>query len=140
MTDIAKQLLACKQWRWMPGMRARQVDPDWVVGDRASSLWSVDRAKREERLVWHCESGATQVDLDPGQYPDLDDAATVGCLWAMLVDAHEGMGVPGTPSMHCSGINGHTVVIKYLDATWREHNGSSHGEAIARALLHVWGT
>ena len=56
MMDIAKQLVACKQWRWMPGMRARQV------------------------------------------------------------------------------------VIKYLDATWREHNGSSHGEAIARALLHVWGT
>lgn len=60
LDEIARRLVACEQWRWMPGMRASD-------GHR---LDKVD-----------CDG------LHPDAYgvlPDLTDPATCGCLLAML--------------------------------------------------------
>lgn len=72
-----------------------------------------------------------------GAYPALDDPATIGCLWSMLVDAVEQSTEYSYPELE-----EHDVLVhrqrsrKPALAT----DGDSTGEAIARALLHVWGT
>lgn len=77
--ELAQRAVACKHWRWMPGMldqtgfrlvsREPEWSPDvWQLGGRA------------------CLGTLTGIpDL-----PDLDDQATVGCLLALVREAHGG--------------------------------------------------
>lgn len=57
MMDLARRAVACKHWRWMPGMTT-------TTGIRISNL-----------SVW-------DTDL-----PDLTDPATLGCLLALVREA-----------------------------------------------------
>jgi hypothetical protein len=69
--NIARRAVACKHWRWMPGMR-------WSTQDDAARL---DDYQPEYM-------GGRPSDA----LPDLTDAATVGCLLALVrkawVDLH----------------------------------------------------
>ena len=56
MSDLASRAVACKHWRWLPGMH------DSETGLRPLS-WSDD---------WE------------GEVPDLTDPATLGCLLALV--------------------------------------------------------
>jgi hypothetical protein len=56
---LAKRAVACRGWRWMPGMRV-------LGGDRIT----------ERTLA-----------IDHGCLPDLTDAATMGCLLALVREA-----------------------------------------------------
>jgi hypothetical protein len=60
--DLAQRAVACKGWRWMPGMLATARD------GKAWRLWSA--------------RGRGRADL-----PDLDDPATLGCLLALVREA-----------------------------------------------------
>lgn len=67
--DLARRLVACRRWRWMPGKRWVQV--------RAAPLDTIigriqDRRPRDG------------MDVPNGAVPDLTDPATAGCLLAML--------------------------------------------------------
>ena len=62
MTELAKRVIACKHWRWMPGMRLQNgyilKDEDFpTLGDEC------------------------------GWFPDLTDPATLGCLLALVREA-----------------------------------------------------
>ena len=60
MTDLEKRAAACKHWRWMPGARE-------VRGERyedGDGPWLT------------------------GHLPDLTDPATLGCLTALVAEAH----------------------------------------------------
>jgi hypothetical protein len=59
MIALAQRAVACKGWRWMPGMRV-------LGGDRIT----------ERTLA-----------IDHGCLPDLTDAATMGCLLALAREA-----------------------------------------------------
>lgn len=75
--DLARRAVACKAWRWMPGMRtsrSRMVSlhkehpyDEWLMldekGDNGAGVWST----RLNRMV-----------------PDLTDPATLGCLLALV--------------------------------------------------------
>jgi hypothetical protein len=112
--DLARRLVACPRWRWVPEKRWVQV--------RAAPLDTIigriqDRRPRDG------------MDVPNGAVPDLTDPATAGCLLAMLVavDPGAGWGVSCGP-----------------DVGWRatscahDLSGATCGEALARALLVVW--
>jgi len=79
MTALAQRLVACKHFRWMPGM----LDTE---GDRWGGVTLHDGAREVLRAV-----------TAPAQYayewrdrlPDLDDPATLGRLLALVREAWE---------------------------------------------------
>ncbi len=63
--NLARRAVACKRWRWMPGMLT-------IDGDRMSDR-DIDVDVR--------------IGLYDGALPDLDDPATLGCLLALVREA-----------------------------------------------------
>ena len=93
MSDLAKRAIACKHWRWMPGMSATAdgyfgspviVDVDY--GDPClPDSWAYRGYLR----------GRENADRWPEDMtPDLTDPATLGCLLALVREAW------GDPHLH----------------------------------------
>ena len=77
---LAKRAVACKGWRWMPGMRTtegmRTIHDPRLWPDRPCAI-------REGTWV------DTAVPRPLGDHlPDLTDPATLGCLLALVREAH----------------------------------------------------
>lgn len=70
---LAKRAVACKGWRWMPGMLAADaIGKQRVYDDVAGEpYWSTD-----------------------GWLPDFDDAATLGCLLALYEETRKMLTCP----------------------------------------------
>ena len=129
LTELAARLAADPEWRWMPGMAWRRNAPG------AQSLSS---------MQGRC---ASQMDCDQmpsSMIPDLTDPATVGCLLERLP--------PGWTVDRSNGdfrvtIHGMMPANDSADYASRDDNGRpwfyvcgpTLGEAVARALLAVWG-
>jgi hypothetical protein len=71
LEELARRAIACKRWRWMPGMLSakglrvhRRDDDGYVVGYYAN-----------HEYIAECV---------PGTLPDLSDPATLGCLLALV--------------------------------------------------------
>lgn len=128
-TGLAKKLAAHPKFRWMRGM--------WCINVRAQE-WP-EQAKFYKHYRFDVEyRDAEQADRDraamarEGWYPDLDDPATVGCLWAMLVFATKKYHV--RPELEPEAVH-------FVGAIAFEHDwfvADSDGEALASALLEVW--
>ena len=76
--ELGKRAVACKHWRWMPGMLITPAD------ERAAlfpgRIVAVDAYNA--RLVWETGTGHVvgQTWLTENFVPDLSDPATLGCL------------------------------------------------------------
>ena len=83
--QLARRAVACKRWRWMPGMRTSE---GWRVirGSTESGCWAYD----ENPENWQVADNR----LEDGTLPDLTDAATMGCLLAIVREAW------GDPKIH----------------------------------------
>jgi hypothetical protein len=72
---LAHRAVACRHWRWMPGMAC-----DWKEPDGCQRVLSVDLESRSYVVdgfgVEHEWAGA--------RLPNLDDPATLGCLLALV--------------------------------------------------------
>jgi len=105
---LARRLVACRRWRWMPGMaylrrgRSHRVDPEVLA------------------------SGGS---YDDTCLPDLTDPATAGCLLTMLVAVDPGAGW---------GVSCGPDVGWRATSCDHDLSGATCGEALARALLVVW--
>lgn len=88
MTDLVKRAVACKAWRWMPGMLA--IHPDWR-GFRVShvGLTGMHGVCRYPSPMGGVERAvvALPVPTSSDVLPDLTDPATVGCLLALVREA-----------------------------------------------------
>lgn len=127
MTDeqiaLARRAVACKGWRWMPGMRYGSVD----VIDGTASPWSFNGY---ERVGEHVDMVA-YTDWLPC-LPDLEDPATLGCLLALVrkaVGDEEAYTVPWHDDE-----GGWTVVVNDEDGTHNIAQGDTEIEALIDAL------
>lgn len=79
---LARRAVACKAWRWMPGMRYREK---WPTEDEA--IWGRWSSEDEDDTGYTvCKT--TKVEADGVHLPDLTDPATIGCLLKMVREAH----------------------------------------------------
>ena len=69
MIELGKRTVACRGFRWMRGM-LRQDDYRYV----GSGVWA----------RWSDVHSLTTALHSPDQWPDLTDAATIGCLLALV--------------------------------------------------------
>ena len=73
-TALARRTVACKGFRWLPGM----LDP---FGRRVMCVWPDDLGIKWSHIPENC------VVRDADALPDLSDAATLGCLLALVREA-----------------------------------------------------
>ena len=94
MSDLAKRAISCKHWRWLPGMLAGYSDDrPWYRLTEADKYGIPTRCEPPNwRSAW----------------PALTDPATLGCLLAIVRDAHR-------DAYMSTGNDGPTWVVRDCD-------------------------
>ena len=103
--ELARRAVACKRWRWMPGMLSNK---DLRV-TRCKDL-RVTRCDDDGYVVGYYENMSYIAECVPGTLPDLSDPATLGCLLALV---REAWGPTASVSVNLSGfwaVGGATVL------------------------------
>jgi hypothetical protein len=142
-TELARQLVASKHWRWMPGMLVTS-DPSQVPRPYGSTIAQTDLFARVVSVCVGRWFGVHEYSVDfpdaefdpcdntdlPGTIPDLDDPATIGCLLALVREAWGDQRAHVQPSEHSEQFRVHHL--------WsgREYH-DTEGEALAAALLEA---
>ena len=123
---LGMRAVACKGWRWMPGMllhdigtsrigRVHKSGRDWVV---FFGLTSEARLRRDTTGI--------------GLSPDLNDPATLGCLLALVREANSR---PYATAQYCGG---YWQVEDPKDDRWDTDRGfgpwATEAEALVAAL------
>jgi len=120
---LAKRAVACKGWKWMPGM-----------------AWFDERF-----LQYRVQSEAHAVVMHEDRLPDLTDPATLGCLLALVRDAYGDSALYVRLSDTTRQIDGVRAweVLGWISAersrdgrggSWRGWGYASEAEALVAAL------
>ena len=80
MEELAKRAVACKHWRWMPGMLIQNADGPVRID-------AVDCTQPGVLRKCHFTNEIYVADVRSGPLPDLTDPATLGCLLALVREA-----------------------------------------------------
>ena len=127
-TEIARALAGHAEWRWMPGMRAM---PYGFGADEDCRQLGADRV----RVVDEWEAGGA-FGAPAWWLPDLTDAATVGCLLAMVWEA-QSRGAIGVSYDPFAG--SWLVRLGPPPAIIRPGPGpDTHGPTLAVAVARAW--
>ena len=125
LLTLTASVVALPGWRWMPGMLTTEGDRVWGVGTDLGTLF-LDLANRtalcfDEKHGWRrwLLDGSPRTPCEP-PLPDFTDAATGGCMLAML-DGQVGVAVGGDSTM---------VAVDLLSG-----EGATLAEACARVAL-----
>jgi len=129
--DIARRLVACEEWRWLPGSLQEHQDAVAIRGPGSG-------------LQWQWVPGSRDVSSAPaGEWVlDLTDDATAGVLLGVLLAAFSEEWPLVTMVSPIADDDGWSV--EYGGRQHPEHidllGVSPHlGEAVAAALLNLWG-
>ena len=120
LEELGRRAVACKRWRWMDGMlsdkglRVTENDPDGYVAGYYDGC----------SYIANCIKGSL---------PDLSDPATLGCLLALVREAH------GAPAAYFMGsVNNQWVVHHFAEpeAYWKSLTKwqPTEAEALVAAL------
>jgi hypothetical protein len=109
MIELSRRAVACKGWRWSPGM----LD---VSGRRVLCVWPDDLGIKWSHLL------DNRVVRDADALPDLTDPATQGCLLALVREAW------GNP---------HIVVERGWDLAWGHERPGPSGYWLTEAEMLV---
>jgi len=127
--EIARAFVACKDWRWLPGMllrdltrskkgRVHKVGNDWVV------YFGINSESR-----YRCETVGYSV------VPDITDPATLGCILQVVRDA------TGDPDLHVRCIHpytpSYTAASPYAVYSGRGQRLTERHNSEAATLLQV---
>ena len=116
MTALARRAVACRGWRWSPGM----LDS---FGRRVLCVWPDDLGIKWSHTPENC------VVRDADALPDLSDAATLGCLLALVREAqHEPTYLPT-----CLDADDEAWVIE-VPSQKRQTRYGSYASALVAAL------
>ena len=101
MEALARRAIACRHWRWMPGMLIQTVGgpTDRIAGIDSTYIhaWAESQQAENPRGMWI----RYRLDrMDKHGVPDLTDPATLGCLLALV---REAWGCPTAYFTHMSG-------------------------------------
>lgn len=130
--ELGRRAVACKAWRWMPGMRYWY--PGFRIGDTEWAHRVQDDPEHMEAL--HDNEGET-----PERYPlpDLSDPATLGCLLALVREAWPSGADVFAPSRFTCNEPAWTIADAVDD--WvcgvpggQQFTGKSEAEALVAAL------
>ena len=80
MEELARRAVACKHWRWMPGMLIQNADGPVRID-------AVDGTQPGVLRKCHFTNEVYVADVRSGPLPDLTDPATLGCLLALVREA-----------------------------------------------------
>jgi hypothetical protein len=83
LEQLARRAVACKGWRWMPGMLAVHHQ-DYGNNGLDGRVIEIDDKEGPMWIGW----GDLYLPLFEGSWPDLTDPATIGCLLALVREAH----------------------------------------------------
>ena len=112
---LARRVVACPRWRWMPGMlRLRDAPGKADHGKREGRVEARDDWSYAE---WPC-------------LPDLTDPATLGCLLALVREAW------GDPCVSARAYCGYWGVLRPNGdlSCWHLARGSTEADALVAAL------
>jgi hypothetical protein len=117
MIALGRRALACKGWRWMPGMR-----------------WIVSRVAPLEDYAGRIVDGGRRAPDGPG-LPDLSDPATLGCLLALVREAWEDPHLYTLHDIHWTVRlrDGVTTAFEPEDDSW-VGTGATEAQALVAAL------
>ena len=133
LTDLARRLADCERWRWMPGVAfilepipEHSADPPSF--HRVTNIEGDLVATSVSALPYHISGMAECI-------PDLTDPATLGCLLALVREAHG----DDTIYVECSVIGlQHTRVWRLLNsADYCGDYNDTEAEALAYDLLET---
>jgi hypothetical protein len=120
-TDLAKRAVACKGWRWVPGMLCIWPNGnEWRVG-QVSGVDGKNDLPNYPSNGW----GDDYTDRTTGQ-PDLTDPATIGCLLYLVREAWSDSSLAA-----CMSMDERTWQI---DPTVSFRTGETEAEALVCAL------
>jgi hypothetical protein len=117
--ELARRAVACKGWRWMPGMRLAGCEPFATVF-AVRNRDEPGSADLDIHYAWtHDEDEhATDADYAESELPDLADPATLGCLLALVREAWGDPSAVTSPDGVTWGVHVSTASARQVVAGW----------------------